>query len=188
MAAALAFHASVLPRILDCATSESPGLDVHLRFRLRASSWGGYARHSGRSASFPSTGTPAVLESSPAGEVLLRPHIGILANLAIGLGGILFLTWQKRPPHTNVSWALRQVHIALDSLVLYGTLNVSSSRVDATMVSSNNASNRRAHGDRSDNARQSSARLHSTPGNQNLKHHSLRSQLAASTSSELIAV
>lgn len=51
--------------------------------------------------------------------------IAIVVNLAVGVGGLLFIAWKDDPMFISVSWAMRHVHIALDTLVLYGALGVS---------------------------------------------------------------
>lgn len=46
----------------------------------------------------------------------------IAVNLAVGIGGLLWLTWKRDPRFIVVGWSMRHVHIALDTLVLYGVL------------------------------------------------------------------
>lgn len=50
--------------------------------------------------------------------------IATTVNLVLGINGILFLIWDRDPLLLAVSWTMRQVHIALDTLVLYGALGV----------------------------------------------------------------
>lgn len=52
--------------------------------------------------------------------------IAIVANLSVGVGGLLNLTWKWNTMHMVVGWGMRNVHIALDTLVLYGALGVTS--------------------------------------------------------------
>lgn len=51
--------------------------------------------------------------------------IGIVVNLTMGIGGVLFLTWKRTSMFFAIGWGMRHVHAALDTLVLYGALGVS---------------------------------------------------------------
>lgn len=48
--------------------------------------------------------------------------IGIIVHMAVGVGGLLYVTWKEESMFVAVSWGMRNVHTALDTLVLYGAL------------------------------------------------------------------
>lgn len=48
--------------------------------------------------------------------------IAIAVNLTTGVGGLLWIVWKRDPRFIVVGWSMRHVHIALDTLVLYGVL------------------------------------------------------------------
>lgn len=52
--------------------------------------------------------------------------IAIAVNLAVGVGGLLYLTWKRNTLLVAGSWGMRNIHIALDTLMLYGALGVTS--------------------------------------------------------------
>lgn len=54
--------------------------------------------------------------------------IAIVADFAMGVAGILWLVYDDEPGIGPSARCLRQLHIALDTLVLYGTLGVASKR------------------------------------------------------------
>lgn len=70
--------------------------------------------------------------------------IAITVNLAVGIGGLLHLAWKRKTILYAISWGMRNIHIALDTLVLYSVLGVTSSGggVDGLMRTSRGSSAR----------------------------------------------
>lgn len=48
--------------------------------------------------------------------------IAVAVNLVIGVGGLLWVSWKRDPRFLVVGWCMRYLHIALDTIVLYGVL------------------------------------------------------------------
>lgn len=63
--------------------------------------------------------------------------IAIMVDLTIGIGGLIYITNERFSSIAiTTSWAMRHVHIALDTLVLYSALGVTSSKMDIAPSSS----------------------------------------------------
>lgn len=59
---------------------------------------------------------------------MILTAIGIIVDLAIGIGGVVYVLHERyKVVLIAVTWTMRHVHIALDTLVLYGALGVTSS-------------------------------------------------------------
>lgn len=94
--------------------------------------------------------------------------IAIVVDLCIAIGGILFLTWDKDPRLVQVTWSMRQVHIALDTLVLYGTLSIPSTRMEVSDAASSDTASRGRRG-LSGERRSSSGERRSTSNDRRVK-------------------
>lgn len=61
--------------------------------------------------------------------------IAIFVDLAIGVGGVLYLVGGKDPMYIAVTWTMRHIHIALDTLVLYSALGEARFDMETTQPS-----------------------------------------------------
>lgn len=71
--------------------------------------------------------------------------IAIFVDLAIGVGGVLYLVGGKDPMYIAVTWTMRHIHIALDTLVLYSALGEARFDMETTQPSAG-SSNEQVHG------------------------------------------
>lgn len=69
----------------------------------------------------------------------------VATNLAVGIGGVLWVAWKRDPRFIVVGWSMRHLHIALDTMVLYGVLvkpsdGLDDSRLDGDTEETKNGS------------------------------------------------